>query len=400
MDHMKVIPSDYDFGSMHAAMQRYVDTNILAGVSCAVLVGRDLVDVNCAGWAIKEDKTPLGVDHIFRVYSNTKLVTACAALLLFEEGRFQLDDPIERFIPQLSNRQVLRPSARTLTDVEPARSSITIRHLLSHTSGLSYGLLDPGTMMFNAYTERKVLDQSATLANMIDRLADLPLLFHPGAGWEYSVASDVMARCIEVVSGQAFDVFIQSRILDPLGMVDTGFAVPASKRHRFAALHAAASLMNPMQPGLKRIDDASPQAYGFFPPARWLSGGAGLVSTLHDMVALLRSLRPGGPTLLKPETIALMMTNQLPDGAWIRFPGVGSLQGKGFGLAGAVTVAPSARTPKASPGDFTWGGIAGTQWWISPKNDCAVLLMTQRFPALLHPYILEIIDLVRQAVTR
>jgi CubicO group peptidase (beta-lactamase class C family) len=251
MDKMEVIPSDYNFGAMHAAMQRYVDTDILPSVSSAVLVGRDLVDVNCAGWAKKEEKIPLGVDHIFRVYSNTKLVTACAALLLFEEGRFQLDDPIERFIPQLSNRQVLRRNARTLRDVEPARGSITIRHLLSHSSGLSYGLLDPGTMIFKAYTERKVLDQSATLADMMDRLADLPLVFHPGAGWEYSVASDVMARCIEVVSGQAFDAFIQSRILDPLGMVDTGFAVPATKRHRFAALHAGASLIDPMRPGLK-----------------------------------------------------------------------------------------------------------------------------------------------------
>jgi len=400
MDKMEAIPSDYDFGSMHAAMQRHVDTNVLAGVSSAVLVGRDLVDVNCAGWANKEEKIPLGVDHIFRVYSNTKLVTACAALLLFEEGHFELDDPIERFIPQLSNRQVLRRGARTLRDVEPARGSITFRQLLSHSSGLSYGLLDPGTMMFEAYNERKVLDPSATLSDMMDRLADLPLVFDPGEGWEYSVASDVMARCIEVVSGQAFDAFIQSRILDPLGMVDTGFAVPESKRHRLAALYAGASLTDPMRPGLKRIDDASPQDYGFFPPARWLSGGGGLVSTLHDMAALVRSLRPGGATILKPETIALMMTNQLPEGAWIKFPWVGELWGKGYGLAGAVTVAPSMRTPHAAPGDFTWGGIAGTQWWISPKINCAVVLMTQRLPALLHPYILEIIHLVRRAVTR
>jgi CubicO group peptidase (beta-lactamase class C family) len=235
---------------------------------------------------------------------------------------------------------------------------------------------------------------------MMDRLADLPLAFHPGEGWEYSVASDVMARCIEVISGQVFDAFIQSRIFDPLSMVDTGFAVPASKRHRLAALYAGASLIDPMRPGLRRIDDASPQDYGYFPPARWLSGGGGLVSTLHDMVSLLRSLLPGGATILKPETIALMMTNQLPEGTWIRFPWVGELRGKGFGLAGAVTVAPSMRTPHAAPGDFTWGGISGTQWWISPKINCAVVLMTQRFPALLHPYILEVIDLVRRAVTR
>jgi len=153
-----------------------------------------------------------------------------------------------------------------------------------------------------------------------------------------------------------------------------------------------------MQPGLKRIDDAAPETYGFFPPARWLCGGNGLVSTLPDMVALMRSLRPGRSTLLKPETISLMMTNQLPDGVWVKFPGFGELQGVGFGLAGAVTVAPSPRSPDAAVGDCTWGGLAGTQWWISPKRDCVGLLMTQRFPALMHPYIFEVIPLVQKVV--
>ena len=127
-------------------------------MSSAVLVGRELVDVHCVGWADKEAQIPLRVDHLFRVFSNTKLITSCAALLLFEEGRFQLDDPIEKFIPQLGNRRVLRPGATSLDDTEPARGSITIRQLLSHSSGLSYGLFDPGTLIFKAYQERKVLN--------------------------------------------------------------------------------------------------------------------------------------------------------------------------------------------------------------------------------------------------
>ena len=133
MEDLKVTASGYDFRPAHAAMQRYVDGNLLSGVSSAVLVGRDLVDVTCVGWADKEAQTPLRQDHIFRVFSNTKLITSCAALLLFEEGRFRLDDPIERFIPQLANRKVLRPGATSLDDTEPARGPITIRHLLSHT---------------------------------------------------------------------------------------------------------------------------------------------------------------------------------------------------------------------------------------------------------------------------
>ena len=135
MQDMKVTAGGYDFKPAHAAMQRFVDGDILAGVSSAVLVGRDLVDVQCIGWADKEAQIPLRTDHLFRVFSNTKLITSCAALLLFEEGRFQLDDPIERFIPQLANRRVLRPGATSLDQTEPAVRPITIRHLISHSSG-------------------------------------------------------------------------------------------------------------------------------------------------------------------------------------------------------------------------------------------------------------------------
>src|SRR6516165_864349 len=170
MEDMKVTATGYDFRPAHAAMQRYVDGNLLSGFSSAVLVGRDLVDVKCIGWADKEAQIPLRVDHIFRVFSNTKLITSCAALLLFEEGQFQLDDPIERFIPQLSSRRVLLPNANSLDETEPAARPITIRHLMSHSSGLSYGLLDPGSMIFNAYNNRNVLSPATTLAEMVDAL--------------------------------------------------------------------------------------------------------------------------------------------------------------------------------------------------------------------------------------
>lgn len=392
---MAVTATGCDFRPAHAAMQRYVDADILSGLSSAVLVGRELVDVKCIGWADQEAQIPLRADHIFRVFSNTKLVTSCAALLLFEEGHFELDDPIERLIPQLANRRVLRSDATSLSETEPAVRPITIRHLMSHSSGLSYGLLDPGTLIFKAYNERKVINPATTLAEMVDALADLPLTYHPGVSWEYSVATDVLARLVEVISGQPFDAFIQSRILGPLGMVDTGFVV--SDRDRLVAYYAGADPVNPMKPGLTRADDL-PYPGAYLRPFPRQSGGAGLVSTLPDMVALLRSLLPGGKTLLKPSTIELMMTNQLPEDVWIRFAAYGEIQGRGHGLAGALLVEPSAYDHQDARGELFWGGRAGTQWWISPRKNTAGLIMTQREQGFSHPFAVEFKRLAYEAV--
>ncbi len=397
MEDLKVTATGYDFKPAHAAMQRYVDGNLLSGVSSAVLVGRDLVDVNCAGWADKEARTPLRTDHIFRVFSNTKLITSCAALLLFEEGKFALDDPIEKFIPQLGNRKVLRPGAASLDDTEPARSSITIRQLLSHSSGLSYGFFDPGTVIFKALNERGVHNPLTTLAQMVDVLAGLPLIYQPGTSWEYSLAIDVMARLVEIISGQPFDQFIQARILGPLGMEDTGFVVPEKNQGRLVAYYAGADLMDPMKPGLTRTDN-SPFPGAYLRPTARLNGGGGLVSTLHDMVALIRSLLPGGATLLKPETIAMMMTNQLPDGQWIRFAMMGEQPGKAHGLGGGLILKPSPIDHPDATGELYWGGVAGTQWWISPKRNMAGVMMAQRQMAFVHPFSFEFKRLAYEAI--
>jgi CubicO group peptidase (beta-lactamase class C family) len=397
MEDLKVTADGYDFAPAHAAMQRYVDGNILSGVSSAVLVGRDLVDVNCVGWADKEARIPLRVDHIFRVFSNTKLITSCAALLLLEEGKFRLDDPIEKFIRQLANRRVLRPGATSLDDTEPAKRSITIRDLLRHSSGLSYGFFDPGTVIFKAYNERGVHTPATTLADMVDVLADLPLIYHPGTSWEYSLSIDVVARLVEIISGQPFDRFIQARILGPLGMVDTGFVVPEKDQSRLAAYYVGADLMDPMKPGLTRTDNY-PYPGAYLRPAARFNGGGGLVSTLPDMVALIRSLLPGGPTLLKPETIALMMSNQLPDGQWIRFAMLGEQPGKAHGLAGGLILKPSPLDHPNSAGELYWGGVAGTQWWISPKTNMAGVMMTQRQMAFVHPFSFEFKRLTYEAV--
>jgi CubicO group peptidase (beta-lactamase class C family) len=387
----------YNFGAMHTAMEKYVEREIVSGISTAVLVGQELADQHCVGWADKESGIAMREDHIFRVFSNTKLVTTCAALLLYEEGRFGLDDPVEQFIAQLANRRVLRPGATTLDDTEPAASPITIRHLMSHSAGLSYGFLDPTGPLSAAYIKRKVLHFANSLAQMTDVLADLPLAFHPGTSWEYSVATDVLARLVEVVSGEPFDVFIKARIFEPLGMRDTGFVVPADKRHRLAAYYAGADMRSSMLPGLTRIDN-SPFPGAFVQDIAFKSGGGGLVSTLPDMLALVRSLIPGGVPLLRPQTVDMMMTNQLAEGVYLRFPGIGEVPGKVFGLGGALTMTPSSIDPADSVGEFQWGGIGGTHWWINREKNIAGLLMTQREMSFWHPFSFEFKRLAYQAV--
>ena len=386
-----------DFSALRAAMQRYVDQEILAGVSWTVLRGHDLVDQQCVGMADREANIALRPDHIFRAFSNTKIFVTCAIMLLVEEGHVALDDAVEKFLPQLANRKVLKAGAQSLADVEPANSPITIRQLLTHTAGLSYGIFDPGSVIFKAYNEARVLNPMTPLADMIDKLADLPLTYHPGASWEYSVATDVLGRVVEVISGRTLDAFFKARIYDPLGMVDTGFFVPEAKRDRLVAYYRGADVLDPMKPGLFKNDDKPyPQAY--LRPFPRLSGGGGLVTTMPDMLALVRALLPGPDALLKPDTLKQMMTNQLPQGQTIRFAMLGPIPGKGFGLGGAVTFAPSPIDSPNSTGEFQWGGLAGTHWWICPQANTAGVLMAQREMGFWNPYFFEFKRLAYEAV--
>jgi CubicO group peptidase (beta-lactamase class C family) len=386
-----------NFADVRAAMQRYVDQDILASVSWTILRGRDAVDQQCVGWADREAKTPLRPDHIFRAFSNSKIFVTCAIMLLMEQGRLGLDDPVEKFLPQLANRKVLKAGATSLADVEPAKSPITVRQLLTHTSGLSYGLFDPGTVLFKAYNEARVLNPLTPLSDLIDKLADLPLAYHPGTSWEYSAATDVLSRVVEVVSGKQLDDFFKANIYDPLGMTDTGFFVPETQADRLVAYYRGADVLDPMKPGLFRNDEKPyPQAYRRPFPRQ--SGGGGLVTTMPDMLALVRALLPGPDQLLKPDTIRQMMTNQLPEGQTIRFAMLGSIAGKGFGLGGAVTFAPMPFDPANSRGEFQWGGLAGTHWWICPAANTAGVLMAQREMGFWNPFFFEFKQMAYEAV--
>lgn len=386
------------FQAVHGAMQAWVDAEILAGASCALLSGAEVVDRHCAGWADKEAGVALREDHLFRVFSNTKLVTSIAALQLVEQGRLRLDEPVETYLPALGGRRVLRPGATRLDDSVPARRSITARHLLCHSAGLSYGFLDPGSLIYQAYSASRVMHADSSLAGLIESLAPLPLTFHPGEQWEYSIASDVLARLVEVASGQRFDRYLAQAVFAPLGMVDTYFVIPPEKHDRLTAYYAGASRGDPTVPGLRRLA-GSPYPGAYLAPVARHSGGGGLVSSLADMVALLRSLMPGAASaLLRPDTVAAMMSNQLPPGVSIGFPTVGAVPGKGYGLGGAVILQPGAGDPPASAGEFEWGGIAGTQWWINPRHNIAGVLMAQRQMGFWNPYTFEFKRLAYRAL--
>jgi CubicO group peptidase (beta-lactamase class C family) len=378
----------HDFSGVHAAMRGYVSRHILPGVSHAVLRGRELIDVGCCGWADIEAQVPLRTDHLFRALSNTKLVTSMAALLLWEEGRYDLDEPAARFVPQLAKLQVLRPGATRIDDTEPLASPITLRQLYTHSAGLSYGLLDPGTLLYQAYNQRKIINNLSSTAQMVDRLAEMPLKFQPGTGWEYSVATDVLGHIVEVISGQTLDVFFRERIFQPLGMADTGFLIPEDQQHRLVAYYGGANLLDPNEPGLKKLVGFPHPDFNLKPLPR-ISGGGGLASSLGDMVKLLRSLiadGSGAPTLLKPATIKLMMQNHLPPGQNIGFASTGEIRGRGFGLGGCVTLQPTHADPPASTGEFQWGGLAGTHWWISPRTGLSGVLMAQRHMGFWNPF--------------
>jgi CubicO group peptidase (beta-lactamase class C family) len=364
--------------ALHAAMQSQVDLGFLPGVSTALLRGSEVSDIFVCGFADKEAGIPLREDHIFRAFSNTKLVTSCAVLLLWEEGRFDLDDAIEKYIPELAERQVLRPGAVSLEDTEPASAPITIRQLMTHTSGLTYGIFDPTTVLAKAYAKAALRHPGRALKDFIADLAPLPLAFQPAQRWEYSVATDVLGRLVEVISGQTFGDFISSRIFEPLGMVDTDFWVPESKTSRLTTLYVGVDITDPTKPGLMRAD-AAPYPGAYLSRPAFESGGGGLVTTLGDMVRLVHSMLPGGPPLLKPATIELMATNQLPSGMWVEFPNMPPFVGRAFGLGSSVAVQPGPFDPNEVTGEVSWGGLAGTVWWFNPRLDIAGLLMTQRY---------------------
>ncbi len=387
---MKTIKSDYDFSPMHQRMQFYVDENILSCCASVVLKGTDLVDYKTFGYMDIESKVALREDAIYRMYSNTKLVTSVALMMLHEEKAFDLDDPLAKFIPEFDNATVLKPEATNSTDTVAATNMISIRHLLSHSAGLSYGFIEPTSVIDQAYLNAgiNVLSEAdLTLEEFCGRIAQLPLAFQPGSSWRYSVATDVCARLVEVLSGQRFDEYLRDRLFGPLGMVDTDFWVPEEKSHRFVTMYSPEDLFSPMKPGMNKADDSHSGQYN--QPRALLSGGGGLVSTVADYSSFLRMIVNGGEwagvRILQPETLQLMRSNQLADGVNVAFP-MWAMPGTVFGLGFALKNELQPDDPKAALGEYHWGGMAGTHSWMAPAADLTGFCLTQRMPGFWHPF--------------
>lgn len=359
--------------------------------------------VAAAGWREAETKAPAAEDTIFRIYSMTKPVTSVAAMMLYEQGRFQLDDPVARFLPEFADMRVWVSGEGTGMTTRPAEGPITIHQLLTHTSGLTYGFLEE-TPVDALYRDRKVefnaktVATTETLETMTPRLAELPLIADPGTRWNYSNSTDVLGRLVEVVAGQPLDRFFADRIFAPLGMPDTGFRVPADKLDRFAALYGVGETG-----GYDRLNGIADSHYA--DDVTLFSGGGGLVSTIGDYFRFTEFLRRKGELdgvrLLGRKTVEFMTSNQLPgDLAAMGQPVFAetTYEGIGFGLGFSVMLDPAKAKIIGSPGEHAWGGAASTAFWIDPVEDMTVVFMTQLLPSSAYPLRRELRVLTYQAL--
>jgi len=343
------------------AVQALVDTEKIAGASVIVARKGEIVLFETFGMMDIDSKKSTEKDTIFRFYSMTKPVTSVAVMMLYEEGKVNLDDSVSKYIPEFKGLKVYDESGK---HIEQERE-MSIRDLLRHTSGLTYGFFG-NTPVDKMYRARSVFDWDSSLQDMIEKLSEIPLLYQPGTKWHYSVSTDVLGYIVEKISGQSLDKFFKQRIFKPLKMKDTAFNVPAKKAERFAACYGPN-----LTGGLNIVDNPATSMY--LKKLSLLSGGGGLVSTARDYLRfcqmLLNKGQLDGKQLLRPETVEMMTTNQLPDSV---------RRGKdgGFGLGFSVRL-KDGEFPK---GEYGWGGMASTHFWISPKQDLIVIALSQYMP--------------------
>ena len=328
----------------------------------------------------------------------TKPVTSIALMMLAEEGRISLDDPVARWIPSWRELTVYRAGQPGSFVTQPVDAPMRVIDLMRHTSGLTYGFQNR-TNVDAAYRSLRLDAYDAeSLAALVEGLARVPLEFSPGTSWNYGVSTDVVGHLVSLASGLPFDEFVRTRILVPLGMHDTDFHVPEAKIARFADCYvrSAAGALAPAQLG------------SFLEPPRAPSGGGGLVGTAADYLRFCEMLRRGGELggvrLVGPKTLALMRMNHLPGGkdiADLAPPGMFSeaaYQGMGFGLGFAMVTDPARYGVTASMGDFSWGGMASTAFWVDPVEDVCVVFMTQLMPSSTYPIRRELRTMVNAAI--
>lgn len=366
-----------------AFIEGFVARRELTGTLAAIGKGQDAPVFIGAGVQSNGSPTPVGPDTIWRLYSMTKPVTGIAAMLLVEDGKMKLDQPIADFLPAFANMKVQNTPDGSLTDVRPAKGPITVRQLLTHTAGLGYNIIQKGPIK-KAYDDAGIVggqasrlpipglapvDPAPSLAAMADRLAELPLVYEPGTQWSYSISLDLMGRLIEVVSGQAFDAFLKARLFDPLGMKSTGFRVAAKDVGRFTSNYA------PFGGALIPFDPAASSIYLDPPPYPF--GGGGLVSSARDydrfLAMLLGEGETGGVRVMSADTARLAMSNLIDDS--VDRKGT-FIDGQGFGAGGRVSLPGS----PGGEGIFGWAGAAGTVGFVHRKLGYRAAGYTQIMP--------------------
>ena len=362
-------------------LQRYVDSERRMGTVIAITRGGKVAYVNTIGHRDVAAGLPAETDTIWRIYSMTKPITSVAAMMLHDEGALSLNDPVAKYIPPFADARIYRFGPGTAPLTVPAQRPMTVWNLLTHTAGLTYGFMD-GNPVGEAYRMAgfNIAEPEAyTLEEACNRLATLPLLFEPGTQWNYSHATDVLARVVEVVSGKSIEEFFTEQIFQPLKMADSGYVIDEAAAPRLATLYSLDLRSGKVVP---TPGADSPRTE----PRSFHGGGHGLVSTVADYhrftQMLLRKGELDGVRLLSPRTVDLMVANHLPGGADIASfgrpsPMTENYAGRGFGLGVAPLLDPVAAKSLSSKGEYTWGGAAGTAFWVDPAEDLTVLFFTQ-----------------------
>ena len=380
-------------------MRRWVESGKLPGLLVAIVRGDRLVWLETCGYRDIAKKRAVEPDTIYRVYSMSKPITTVAALMLYERGCFQLDDPVARFIPAFAETRVFECGDAESFSTVPLARPITVHDLMVHTSGLTYGFQHEHPV--DAIYRNRRIEYNANvgaLADLVEATAAQPLVFQPGTRWNYSVSTDVLGRLVEIWSGVSLDSFFDEHVFRPLGMRDTGFQVPDGHTNRLASNYNQAD-----DGGLALAESAEDSR--FLEPAATLSGGGGLVSTAPDYLRFMRMLRGRGvlegTRILGRKTVELMTMNHLPgDLADMGRPRFAEMPfaGIGFGLGVSVLLDPARARILGSPGEYAWGGMASTAFWVDPAEDLMVLLLTQLMPSSAYPIRRELRVLTYQAL--
>lgn len=375
---------------LRPTLQRYVDENKVAGiVTLAARHGR-IVQHDSWGFQDVAQQTPMRPDSIFRIYSMTKPIVSVGLMMLFEQGKFQLTDPLYRFVPQFKEMQVMDRYGVMEAAVRP----ITIQHVLTHQAGLSYGFFED-TPVDEQYRKAELFQENMTLAQMIEAIAGLPLVYHPGEAWRYSVATDVAGRLIEVIAGMPLGEYLQKHIFVPLGMADTGYEIAHEKLPRFTTMYGDSAESGPMT--VLDVPQSSPHARS----VKNERGGSGLLSTAVDYVKFAQMLlnhgELDGVRLLGPRTVDFMTSNHIPKA---NLPLVISepLHGKGFGLGFSIVTDVAAQGVMGSVGNYGWSGMADTTFWVDPVEQLVGMTYIQYIGLVTSPLRYDFMNILYSAI--